>query len=163
MPAPIVIDLHFIKYVGIKGKVIGPIRGFKKTVDVENHGDSVWMVIAHKRVPIGHVRAMVQCRDGRFAVAGSNQTCWHQHAHRCNKGQASLQLLHKIVLLCSVRSLWTGAARPRRLRMAPFRGCTSLAALWMFRVFRCAWSFESSPVSEFSEIVKRRAAELTSI
>ncbi len=95
MPTTIVIDLHFVKHVGIKGKVVGPIRRFKKTVDVENHGDFIWMVIADERVPIGHVRAMVQCRDGSFAVAGCNQIGWHQHAHRCNKGEESLQLLHK--------------------------------------------------------------------
>src|SRR5689334_15323545 len=159
MSVLIVIDLHFIEHVGIKGKVIGPIRGFKKTIDVENHGDSIWMVIADERVPIGHVRAVIQCRDGSFAVAGCKNVGWHQHKHRCNKGQQSLQLLHKFSSCVSfdlTLPTVTGAVRPRRLRRALFKGCTSLAELWMFRAFRCAWSFESSPVSEFSEIVKRR-------
>ena len=77
-----VIDLDAVKNIGIEGKIVGTIGRLEKSVHVQNERDLTRVVIADECEKVGDVSGMVQCGQGRFAVARS-----HCGMRRCEEGR----------------------------------------------------------------------------
>ena len=66
---PVVIDLDLIHDRWVKWKIVRSIAGLEKWIDVEDEGDTIWMIVADKCVEIGDVSGMIQRGNGRFSMA----------------------------------------------------------------------------------------------
>ena len=78
----IVINLHFVKDIGVERKIVRTVGGFKERVNVQNHRDPVRVVKADECVPVGDVCGTIQSGNWSFAVAGRKQVAWKQHDQR---------------------------------------------------------------------------------
>ncbi len=90
----IIVDVHCVTNVGIKGKVVGSVGGLEEPVDVEDHGYAVGVIVTDKGVPVSHVRAVVECGDWGLAMAGRKQAGRNQHHQRHGEGHNCFESLH---------------------------------------------------------------------
>ncbi len=79
----IVVDFDLIHNRWVERKIVRPIAGLKKWVDVQDKGDAIWMIVADKRIEIGDISGVIQCGDWCFPMA----RCKHPGRHSYQQTQ----------------------------------------------------------------------------